>query len=50
MEYRIGPEAGLTLLGYDKNLYLNIIFYDEIFLKNIPVILDVEILTWNDTK
>ena len=50
MEYRIGPEAGLTLLGYNKNWYPNIIFYNENFLKNIPVILDVEILTWNDNK
>ena len=27
MEHRIGPEAGLTLLGYNKNWYPNIIFY-----------------------
>ena len=29
MEHRIGPEAGFTLLGYNKNWYPNIIFYNE---------------------
>ena len=38
----MGPEAGLTLLGFNKNWYPNILFCNEKKLKKIPMILDIE--------